>query len=93
MLFGKKSQNRARESQISSAQIFSLALAINTELEKLHGTNPKFSGAYAASAGRHISVRYHSTQEPYLLDYQSACRYLNWIKAGHCGRHTEISTQ
>jgi hypothetical protein len=90
MLFKRKAAKDKKEKPVSNSKLFSLALAINAELEKLRGTDPKFSGAYAASAGKYISIRYHSTQEPFLLDYSSACRYLSWVKEGHYGRHIEM---
>ncbi len=89
MLFKKK----AEVNPVSNATLFGVALAINDELKSLQHQHPEFGGAYAGSAGRHISVRYHRTQEPFLLDYATALRYLEWIRSGHCGRHTEMLTQ
>lgn len=86
-------KQRNKIAPVSKVDLFQTALMINAELKNLQHQHPEFGGAYAGSAGRHISVRYHRTQEPFLLDYATALRYLEWIRSGHCGRHTEMLTQ
>jgi hypothetical protein len=91
MTFTKNRESKA--DKVSHSDVFALASAINTELGKQQRMNPHFSGAHAAAAGPAVSVRYHSSQEPFLLDYHRAIRYLEWVQAGNYGRHHEMESQ
>ncbi|MHB1665906.1 hypothetical protein [Thiomonas sp.] len=86
---GRNATRSAPVSPDTTSDALALALAIDAELSRAAHGHPGFSGAHARCAGDRVSVRYHSTQEPFLLTLAQARAYLVRLQTGHRGPHWE----
>ena len=71
-------------------EILRIASSINLTLNKADSHAGNFNGAHAHASGKHVCIRYHSTQEPVFLDIAAARRYLDWLCECNVGTHHEM---